>query len=450
MTALAVGTPNGLAAPRRHWAALAVGLAVTVSVLDGAMIHIAAPVIARDLGVNPGTAIWIVSSYQLAAAIALLPIGKLADVLGRRRVYLTCLALFVAGACISAIAPTLDTLAAARFAQGLGGAGILGVTNAILRDIYPRDRLARGIGLNSFVVAIAIASGPMIASLLMAAGSWRMLFLVAVPVGALLLVIGALALPPANRTTERIDFWSFPLSAAAFGTALTTINNLAHGGAVLWCIAGGLASFAAFAALLVRQRKAIAPLLPTDLLRIRAYATAVATMFAASIAQLIGYLATPFLLQRDAPRDLLEVGFIFTCWPIAVAAASPFASRVPGVPPRVACGLGLVIFACGLAALALSPAQASTFDLCWRMALCGAGYGFFQPANSAALASSVPIARAGSAGSLAACGRVVGQACGAAIAAFLFRWNAHDGIAAALSVAAIAALGAAAISGMRD
>lgn len=451
MTTLAAGAPDGLAAPRRYWAAFAVSLAVTVSVLDGAMIHVAAPVIARDLRVAPSTAIWIVSAYQLASAVALLPIGKLADVLGRKRVYLACLCLFVAGACVSASAPTLPLLAVARFAQGLGGAGILGVTNAVMRDIYPREKLARGLALNTFVVAMALASGPMIASLLLAFASWRLLFLVAVPIGALLLFVGAQMLPPSRPTGERVDFVSFPLSALGFGALLTAINLLAHGAGALASGASAIIAVGALGALLFRQRDTAAPLLPTDLLRIRPYAMAVVTLFASSMAQLIGYVATPFLLQRDGPRPLLEAGIIFTCWPLAVAVGAPLAGRLASrVPARLICSIGLVIFALGLAALALAPNHASMIDLGWRMAVCGAGYGIFQPPNATSLVTAVPATRAASASSLAACGRVMGQACGAALAAYLFRWSTHDGIAAALAAASVAALASAVLSTLRE
>ncbi len=449
MAATAIA-PDGLATPQRYWAAFVISIAVTVSVMDGAMIHVAAPVIARDLGVNPGAAIWVVSAFQFAAAIALLPIGILADAISRKWVYLTCLALFVAGALASAMAPSLEMLAIARFAQGLGGAGIMGVTNAILRDVYPRDALARGLGLNGFVVAMAMASGPMIASLVLALASWRIIFLVAVPIGVVLLFVGARALPPSPRSNGRVDIAAIPLCALAFGAIVTAINMLAHGGRTLLVSGAAAAGIGALGALLLRQRRAVTPLLPIDLLRARPYAFAVATLFAASVAQLIGYISTPFLLQRDGARPLLESGLIFTCWPIAVAVGAPLAGRLAShVAPRLICSLGLGVFAIGLTLLAASGPHAGAIDIGCRMAICGAGYGLFQPSNATSLMTSIPSARAGSASTFAALGRVLGQASGAAVVAYLFRWNAHDGIALALGVGAAAALAGAIISSLR-
>jgi DHA2 family multidrug resistance protein-like MFS transporter len=437
--------------PVKRLAALTVALAVTVSALDGVMLNATLPTIAAQLRADPHEAIWVVNAYQLAAAIVLLPLGKAADIFGHKRIYLGCVLLFGFGSLGSSLAHDLPTLAVWRFLQGCGGAGIMGITNAMLRYVYPPRSFALGVARNSMLVAIALAIGPSLASIIVTFAGWRWLFLVNLPVVLLLLAIGIRTLPPGDRSAHRFDWPSAVFSMASFGLILIAVDAGAHGAAMLlpaMLAAGGLGA----AGLLLRRQRGMAmPLLPVDLLRTHAFGLSVACMFVASAAQLIAYIGLPFLFQQDLGRSQIETGLLFLPWPIALAVTAPLAVRLAGrVDPSRQCALGLAVMATGLATLAMLGAGATTLDIVWRMALCGIGYGLFQPANSRTMMLSAPDGRLGSASVMGASARVMGQAIGAAVAAMLFRMLPDDGRVGALGVAALFAVAGVGFSLGRD
>lgn len=441
---------DGLPKPRRYYAAFGVSMAVIVSVLDGSMVVLAAPLIAEDLGIEAHSAIWVVSAYQLAAAMAMLPVGRLADSLGRRRVYLACVVMFMLGAFSAALASNLPTLVAARFMQGLGGAGLMGVTNAMLRDIYPRETFGRGLGLNAAAVAISVAVGPTLAALILAVAPWQALFLITTPIAALLLVLGWLTFPPDKPAGGALDLTSAALAAIAFGATLSAANGIAHGQALLLIAIAALVGVAGWVVLARRERGKPAPLLPLDLLAIRPYALSLATLFASSGAQLIAYVAIPFMLQHDFARTPLETGLLFGAWPLTFALAAATSGRLAArYSPGAICTFGLGLLTIGLALLALLTPDASAADIVWRMAVCGLGYGLFQPPNARALITSAPVERGGAANSTGAGVRIVGQAAGAAVVALVLRLAPENGAIMALWFACGTALVSAAISSTR-
>ena len=137
---------DGLPQPQLDWAILTVAIGIVMSVMDGAIANVALPTIARDLHASPAFSIWIVNGYQLAITISLLPLASLGEIIGYRRVYIAGLLLFTLASLFCALAHTLTLLTIARILQGFGAAGIMSVNLALVRHIYPRAMLGRGIG----------------------------------------------------------------------------------------------------------------------------------------------------------------------------------------------------------------------------------------------------------------------------------------------------------------
>src|SRR6267143_6752170 len=148
MPAAMTVTADGLPWPQRRFAILTIGLGIAMSVIDGAIANVALPTIAGDLDASPAFSIWIVNGYQLAITISLLPLASLGEIVGYRRVYLAGLLLFTLASLFCALAHTLLLLTVARIVQGFGAAGIMSVNAALVRFIYPRAQLGRGIGIN--------------------------------------------------------------------------------------------------------------------------------------------------------------------------------------------------------------------------------------------------------------------------------------------------------------
>ena len=155
---------NGLPPAERVRALITISIAVSMSVLDSSIANIALPVIARELHATPAASIWVVNAYQLSVTVSLLPLASLGEILGYRRVYAAGLALFSLASLGCALSTSLPMLVIMRVIQGFGGSGIMSVNTALVRFVFPRERLGRAVGFNAFVVATSSATGPTVAA----------------------------------------------------------------------------------------------------------------------------------------------------------------------------------------------------------------------------------------------------------------------------------------------
>ena len=425
--------PDGLSQPQRGWAILTIAIGLIMSVMDGAIANVALPTIARDLHASPAFSIWIVNGYQLAITISLLPLASLGEIIGYRRVYIAGLALFTIASLFCVLANTLTLLTIARILQGFGAAGIMSVNMALVRHIYPRAMLGRGIGINAMVVAVSAAVGPTIAAGILAVGPWPYLFAINIPLGIGALALGARYLPHTRPAGHDFDWKSVALSALTFGLGLAAIDSIGHGEDAAIAL-GEFGGAIVAGVLLVREQKHMAsPLLPLDLLRIPIFSLSIATSIASFCAQMLAFVALPFYLESRFGYSDVEIGLLITPWPIAVAFAAPLAGRlVERYPSGLLGGIGLVLFALGLGALALLPAHPALADVAWRMAVAGAGFGLFQTPNNRTMIAAAPRERSGGASGMLGTARLLGQTIGAALVSLFIARFALDGTRLAL------------------
>ncbi len=440
----------GLPFPQRYWAILCVALGITLAVLDGAIANVALPTSARDLRTTDAGSIWIVNAYQLAITISLLPLAALGDRIGYRRVYVAGLALFTAASLGCALSGSLASLATLRVIQGFGAAGIMSVNTALVRMIYPTAQLGRGGAINAMVVALSSAIGPTIASAVLAIAPWPWLFAINVPIG-IAAVVGSLRALPANRGHDApYDYLSALLNACVFGLLIFAVDGLGHGERQTHVAAAALAALVLGYFFVRRQLTQPAPLLPVDLLRIPVFALSIGTSVASFTSQMLAFVALPFWLQHTLGFSQVETGLYMTPWPLVIVFAAPLAGVLSDRYPAGALGgVGLALFAAGLAALATLGAHPAPLDIVWRMGLCGLGFGLFQSPNNRAILSAAPRERSGGASGMLGTARLTGQTLGAALVALIFGIAPQHGPTTALYTAAAFAAFAAVVSTLR-
>jgi DHA2 family multidrug resistance protein-like MFS transporter len=442
-------SPDGLPTPRRYWSVLTIGLAITMAVLDSTIANVALPAIARDLKVSEADSIWVVNAYQIAVTVSLLPLAALGDRIGYRLIYQAGLVTFTFASLACAMSHSISGLALARVFQGLGAAGIMGMNGALTRFTYPNRLLGRGFGINAAIVASASALGPTVASAILAAGSWRWLFGVNVPLGVVTVVVAGFALPSSQRSPHRFDVASAVLSAGSFGLLIYGLEAFSRGllaPGVSEVVLGVAAGWVA----LRRAEHSPAPLVPVDLFRIPSFAMAAATSVCSFVAQATALLSMPFLMQGGLGRTAVQTGLLMTPWPLATVVAGPIAGRLADrIPVGLLCGVGLAVMAVGMACLAGLPDKAADLDIIWRMVLCGAGFAFFQTPNNRSMMAAAPRERAGAAGGMMATQRLVGQTLGALGLAMLFRVDPVQATRIGLGAAAVMSVAAAVISSLR-
>lgn len=435
---------DGLPVPQRYWAMLAIGLGISMSVLDSSIANIALPSIAQSVHATPTQSIWVINAYQLAIVMTLLPLASLGEQVGYRRVYQIGLVVFTVGSLACALSESLPAVIASRALQGLGASGLMSVNAALVRFTYPRALLGHGIGINAMTVSISSAIGPSVASAVLSLGSWQWLFAINVPIGIVNGVLASRALPESEHSGRPFGWPSALLSALAFGLFFLGADAFTHSHWSSWIgVTLLVMALAAGAYLIQTQRRIAQPLIPIDLLRIRMFSLSAAVSVTAFAAYMLAFVSLPFYFVSELHRTQAETGLLLTPWPVAVALTAPVAGRLSDrVPPGLLVGFGLVLLSCGFGLLAVLPSYASSFQIGWRMVLSGVGFGLFQSPNNRAFLSSAPRARSGAAGGMLAAARQVGMTSGAALAAVVFWWvPSHSepvnlGIGAALGVAA--------------
>jgi DHA2 family multidrug resistance protein-like MFS transporter len=431
-----------VSSPPGWLAILSLMTAVWLGSLDQSIANTALPAIGAALHHTPAESVWILHAYQLAVVATLLPFAALGDLWGARRVFLTGVALFNLAGISSALAPNLEWLAVSRAVQGIGASGLMSVNLALVRQIFPSNRLGQGVGLNAFIVGSGYSLGPVVASLLLSVAPWPWLFGCMVPLGLLGWLLGWRFLPQAPKTAPQqpYDLLLAVLSAVCFASLIAGLSAVAQQKS--WEVLGtacGVMLLSGYA-LLRRQRGHAAPMLPVDLLRRPLFSLSVFTAICSFTTQGLAYVALPFFFLHDLHLSAVECGTLMTVWAGVVAVAAPLAGRLSDrYAPAVMGGVGLCILSLGMAWLSQISPGTSPATIGVGMAICGIGFGLFQSPNLRAIMSSSPPQRSSGASGMVALARLIGQASGAALVALCFNLFAPSGAGQAIVLGAITA-----------
>ncbi len=438
---------DGLPKPQRYWAFAAVVITVILSVMDQTVANVALPSIAKDFHATPTDAIAIVSAYQLAIVVLLLPLSALGEIYGYSRIYLGGIAMFMVGSLACVLSHSVPALTLARVVQGFGAAGVMSINTALLRYIFPHSSLGRAIGINSVVVASASTLGPTFAGVTLSFAPWQWLFAVNVPLSLIAFGLGLRTLPASDRARRRFDLVSAVLTAIMFGMIITTIESLSHNPPLLDTLARVGVGVGAGVWVVLRGLHLPAPLLPVDLLRRPIFALSIATSICCFIAQMLALVSLPFYLEQTLGFGVTATGLLIMPWPLTIALVSGFVGPLTDkYPAAILNCIGLTCLAGGLILLGLMPAHPSHLNVAFHMVLCGFGFGFFQPPNNRAIMTAAPKIRSGAASGSIGTARLLGQGIGAALAALILAHNPANGAVLSLFIGAAFAGTAALVS----
>ncbi|MCE0495722.1 MFS transporter [Vibrio salinus] len=437
--------------PQRIGSIVTIALGISVAVLDGTIANVALPSIADDLQISAGASIWIVNSYQLVVTMTLLSLSSLGDIVGYRRIYQTGLLVFSCMSLLCALSGSLLTLTIARVLQGIGASALMSVNTALIRLIFPKAKLGRGMALNAIVVAISAAAGPTIAGVILSFASWQWLFAINIPIGITSLYLSFRYLPNNDsKNTHCFDGMSAILNALTFGLFFIAITGFSHNQFIGYVLSELLLALIIGYFFVRRQLKNPFPLLPIDLLRIPIFSLSICTSICSFCAQTLAMVSIPFYFQRTLGLSETETGLLLTPWPIATILFAPLSGRlVEKIHAGILGAIGMLIFSAGLYSLALLSGTPTYLNISLCMMICGAGFGLFQSPNNQTIMSSAPRNRSGGASGMLGTARLIGQTSGATIVALLFNSYAVEGTHVSLMSAGALALIACFISGLR-
>lgn len=430
---------DGLPTPRRYVAILSISFGTALAVIDGSIVTVALPTLARDLGVDSSAAVLVVTVYQLVLVMTVLPFSALGSRIGLRRLYQIGQLIFLISTILCFFARSLPFLLVVRAIQALGGAAALSVSSALIRGIYPAKQLGRGLGISNIVVSSGGAIAPTLGGLVLSAASWPWIFAAAAPLAVVSLLLGQRSLPEPDPHDEPYDVLGAVLCAMSFGLIISGLESGVHGDSPIISaviVATGIAVAVTFVR---RELKSKMPILPVDLLAQPVLALSSLGAFLAFTGSMTLILSMPFRLQQQFGFSPGEVGAVITPWPLAIMIFAPLAGILSDRYPAAALGgIGMTLSTAGLLSLAFLPAHVTPFDLMWRMALSGLGFGLFLAPNARLIVHTAPRARAASAGGLLSTIRLTGQTLGATLLATLLSLGVGSTRVPALVAAALA------------
>ena len=403
-------------------------LAILLSQLGTNIVNVGLPHLVTTFGTSFGAVQWVVVSYLLVVTALIVGVGRFGDQLGKKRLYLAGLVIFMAASVACALAPNLTVLIAGRAAQGLGGAIIMALSFAFVGEVFPRERTGLAMGVLSTMVSFGIALGPSLGSLALASFGWPAMFWLNLPFGLLAYLLISRYLPAAVDAPKhavsaaRFDW----LGTALFAGALTAYSlAMTFSGArgfsdtlVLQLLTGAVAGLALFLAV---QVKASAPLLRLAMFRNRLLSASMAMSVLIYAVMMATLVLSPFFLAKAAGLDTRSVGMVMTIGPIVAALMGIPAGYVADrFGARQVMVFGIALFTIGAFGMAQLSVDHGVPVYIAAILLISIGLAFFQtPNNTAVMADARPEQR-GLVSGLLALARNLGLITGASLMGAVF------------------------------
>ena len=398
----------------QKWIALGVLAAgLSLIVLDGTIVGVALPRIIESLGLTLTDAQWVTSLYSVVFAAFLLTFGKLGDIYGRRRIFLTGVAIFIAGSFIAALAGTASLLIAARAVQGLGGSMVLPTTLSIVNATFRGKDRAIAFGVWGAVMAGMAAVGPLLGGWLTTAFTWRYIFLVNIPLGLIIIALGVLFVPTSKAGGDMPrDLLGFVLSAAGSGAV---VYGLIEDSARLAVLVGVvlLAIFAWW-----ESRRPDTALLDMRLFRLPTFAWGNLTAGAVATGEFAMIFILPLYLVNVRELTIMQAGWVLAAMAIGALVAGGSARHLAaalGAARAVILGLALEVAGVA-AAVVVVHGERATGWLTLALVVYGIGLGIASAQLTSLVLADVSPSQSGIGSATQSTVRQFGSALGAAVA----------------------------------
>lgn len=403
-----------------------VSVGTFMATLDASIVNVALPFIAADFQAGVGRMQWVVTSYLLTISSLLPAFGRLADMVGRRRIYSLGFVVFVMGSALCGLSFNLASLVAFRVVQALGAAMIMANALAIVTAAFPAHERGRALGLIGSVVAAGSLTGPSLGGAVVNSVGWPYIFYLNLPVGIAGSTLAYLLLPEqvAMREGKRPGF-DFTGAALFVGGVVSLLLALSSGrelgaGTLLISFLWALAVVCLVWFTVVESRLA-EPMIDLALFRQRMFAMGNLSGFISYVVMFLSNYLMPFYLKRVLGYGPSRVGLLMTPIPVAMAVVAPFSGWLSDrIGSVVLTSAGMAVLAMATSFLSTLGGDSSYLDVAWRLLLLGIGMGLFTSPNNSAVMGVVPRPQLGVAGGVVATVRNLGMMLGVALAANLF------------------------------
>ena len=405
--------------------AVVVILGALMSILDATVVNVALHTLGRDLHSSLSTIQWVISGYTLALASVIPISGWLADRFGSRQVWLAAVVVFAGGSLLCGLAWSTGALIAFRVIQGIGGGVLTPVGTVIIARAAGPGRMGRVMSLMGVPLLLGPVLGPVVGGALIQSASWRWIFFINLPIGALALLLGRRLLPAtAPQAAQHLDLAGLALLSPGLAlliygvSKLTSLQQIGSAGVLI----GGLGGIALITAFVLRSFRVRAPLMDLRLFRGRTFAASAITTFALGTASFGAMLLLPLYFQQVRGEGVLVTGLLTAPQAAGMAVAMTLSGRISDrIGPGWVVPAGLAVSATGTFGLTRLTSTTSYWEIGGLLVVLGAGFGAsMMPAMSAAYATLNPQAVSRATAELQIVQRV-GSALGVALLAVILQ-----------------------------
>jgi len=403
---------------------LTICISSVIGPMDNSMVNISFPELTVTFNTELSTVIWILLAYMLTTAGLLLTLGKVGDVLGRKRVYVIGSILFTVGLALCALSQNITQLILFRIIQGVGAAMTVAMGTAIVAATFGAQERGKAIGILGTAVGIGLMSGPALGGLFLDNFGWRSIFYLRLPLALLSLAMAWVVLREdgSSKRSGGFDIWGALTLFVGLAGLLFTINQGdIRGWASPFVLGAGTVSLALLAIFIIIERRLAQPILDLNLFRHMGFALANSGLFFSFLGRRGIVLILPFLLIQASGYSASMAGLLLMTTPLTMTVVAPLSGWISDkIGPRFLCPLGLAILCTGIFLLRDLNASSTWSDVVLRLLVMGVGGSLFETPNNSYIMGAVPQRSLGTASAMIATMRTIGQSAGLAISAAIF------------------------------
>jgi EmrB/QacA subfamily drug resistance transporter len=390
---------------------------IVMAPIDASMVNVILPTLTEVFSAELALAQWVPMIYLLIISSLLLFFGRLGDIWGYKKVFMSGLVCFVIASGLCGCSPTIAWLIAFRAVQGVGAAMMMAVPLALITACFPPEALGQALGTYSVSISAGLAIGPSVGGALASTLGWRVAFLINVPIGLAALLVAWKVLPNVRGEPGRNDYCGAFLSFVCLFCLLMCVNLAQNSGVTTESFILLVAFAAAGTAFFLVEKSRSQPMLDFGLFRNVTFAFASMSALLNFMAQYVVIFLTPFYLQRVFALPPARVGLIMTAFPLAVMAVAPLSGWLSDrIGSRLLSCLGSLVCAGAMVILSGLRPPSGSLEIAMKLALFGIGTGIFQSPNTSAAMGGVPRPHLGVASAVLSEMRNVGMVMGIGLA----------------------------------
>jgi EmrB/QacA subfamily drug resistance transporter len=417
---------------KKWYVMTSIAMGVFLASIDGSIVNIALPTLVKSFSTEFATVEWVVLAYLLTLTTLMLSVGRLADIVGKKKIYIAGLIIFTIGSLLCGLSGSIYSLIGFRVLQGIGSAFIMALGTAIVTEAFPDKERGRALGIIGMMVSIGIIAGPTIGGGLLSKFSWHWIFFVNIPIGIagyfMVVKFVPLKIPETREKFDLIGSILLFVFMFCFSFSLSISQKNGFGNFwVLFLLILGLAGLISFVFV---EKKAQFPLIELSLFSEGLFSTNLITGFITFVASAGTILLMPFYLGDVLKYEPSKIGLMMAILPIVMGITAPMAGNLSDkYGTRKLTVIGLSILTLGYYSISMLAVNTSIWGYVLRFIPVGLGMGLFQSPNNSAIMGTVPKNRLGIASGLLAVTRTMGQMTGISVlgAIWAFRVNFYAG-----------------------